>query len=181
MTAVEALRMAHAAGVELSVDQDDLVLDAPSEPPSAVLDMLRQHKRGVVELLRRGLRVRYCSWSAEDWQLFFDERAGIAEFDDGLSRAEAEVTAFTHCAAEWLNHNPMYSPPGHCFGCGGCEASHNPLLPVGIGSAGQVWLHSSCFSAWYAGRKAEAVAALATMGIRTATDLPDDFGKNGSG
>src|SRR5689334_3639999 len=181
MTAVEALRMAHAAGVELSVDQDDLVLDAPSEPPSAVLDMLRQHKRGVVELLRRELRVRYCSWSAEDWQLFFDERAGIAEFDDGLSRAEAEVTAFTHCVVEWLNHNPMYSPPGHCFGCGGCESSHNPLLPVGIGSAGQVWLHSGCCSAWYAGRKAEAVDALAGMRIIAPANFPDDFGKNGSG
>ena len=75
--------MAHAAGVALSVDHDDLVLDAPSEPPSVVLDLLRQHKAGVVTLLQRGLRVRYCRWSAEDWQLFFNERAGIAEFDGG--------------------------------------------------------------------------------------------------
>jgi hypothetical protein len=172
--------MAHAAGIDLAIDEDDLVLDAASEPPSAVLNMLRQHKAGVVELLRRGLRVRYCRWSAEEWRAFFDERAGIAEFDSGLSRAEAEVSAFTHCVAEWLNHNSVHSPPGHCFACGSCEASHNPLLPVGIGSAGEVWLHSGCCSAWYAGRKAEAVAALAAMGIKAPANLPNDFGKNGS-
>src|SRR4051794_26223168 len=99
MIAVEALRMAHAAGVDLSVDEHDLVLEALSEPPSAVLDMLRQHKAGIVILLQRGLRVRYCSWSAEDWRAFFDERAGIAEFDGRLSRAEAEASAFTYCVA----------------------------------------------------------------------------------
>ena len=100
MSAAEALRMAHAAGIDLAIDEGDLVLGAPSEPPSAVLDMLRQYKAGVVELLQRGVRVRYCRWSAEDWRAFFDERAGIAEFDGGLSRTEAEAGAFTHCVAE---------------------------------------------------------------------------------
>ena len=119
MSAAEALRMAHAAGIDLAIDEGDLVLGAPSEPPSAVLDLLRQYKAGIVELLQRGVRVRYCTWSAEDWRAFFGERAGIAEFDGGLSRAEAEACAFAHCLAEWLNHNSMYSPPGHCFDCGG--------------------------------------------------------------
>jgi hypothetical protein len=35
-------------------------------------------------------------WSAEDWQAFFDKRAGIAEFDGGLPRAQAEAQAFAH-------------------------------------------------------------------------------------
>ena len=179
MSAAEALRLAHAAGVKLSVEKDDLLLDAPSEPPSAVLQMLRQHKTGVLELLRRGLRVHHCGWAAEDWQLFYNERAGIAEFDGALSRAEAEASAFNHCFAEWLNHNPAYSPPGRCFGCGGDETAHNPLLPTGIGSAGQVWLHSDCSSAWYAGRKAEAIAALAAMGIAAPANLPNDVEENG--
>ena len=77
MSAIEALRMAHVAGVALSVDQDDLVLDAPSEPPAVVLDLLRQHKAGVVELLRRGLRVRYCRWSAEEWRAFSMSALGL--------------------------------------------------------------------------------------------------------
>jgi hypothetical protein len=56
MSATEALRMAHAAGIDLSIDGDDLVLEAPLEPPPAVLGMLRQHKAGVVKLLRPELQ-----------------------------------------------------------------------------------------------------------------------------
>ena len=92
--------MAHATGIDPSVDGDDLVLQALSEPPPASLDMLRQHKSDVVELLRRGLRVRYCKWSVADWRAFFDERAAIADFDGGLSRAEAESSTYAHCLAE---------------------------------------------------------------------------------
>ena len=52
--------------------------------------------------------------------------------------------------------------------------------PYGMESTGHAWLHSRCWPARYAGRKAEAVAALAAMGIAASVDLPDDFGKNGS-
>ena len=50
--------------------------------PLAILDLLSRHKPGIVALLRPGRD----GWSAEDWQAFFDERAGIAEFDGGLPR-----------------------------------------------------------------------------------------------
>jgi hypothetical protein len=43
------------------------------------------------------LRPRRDGWSADDWQAFFDERAGITEFDGGLSRAEAEAQALACC------------------------------------------------------------------------------------
>src|SRR3954452_9323214 len=119
------------------------------------LPAIRQSKAAIVRLLGP----RDNGWSAEEWLAFFDERAGIAEFNGGLSCAEAEASAYAHCLAEWLNHNPMRSPPGRCFGCGGYGASHNRLLPIGIGRSGEVWLHSGCSSAWYAGRKAEAVGA----------------------
>ena len=49
---------------------------------AAIIGLLRPDKDG---------------WSSWDWQLFFDERAGIAEFDGGLSRAAAEASAFTDC------------------------------------------------------------------------------------
>ena len=118
-------------------------------------------------------------WSAEDWRAFFDERAGIAEFDGGLSRAEAEVSAFTHCVAEWLNRNPMRSPPGRCFGCG----EYEPRMIISCPSASEVRARAGCIRVAfrrYAGRKAEAVAALAAIGIRAPANFPDDFGKNGS-
>ena len=54
MSAIEALRMAHVADIDLSVDADEPVPEAPSEPPPAILDTLRRRKAGAVELLRRG-------------------------------------------------------------------------------------------------------------------------------
>jgi hypothetical protein len=52
-----------------------------------VLDLLLRHKPAVVALLRSELNQS----STEDWQAYFDERAGIAEFDCGLSRQDAEA------------------------------------------------------------------------------------------
>lgn len=175
MSAVEALKAARAAGVELALDGDDLVLEAASAPPAAVLDTLSRHKAEIVVLLRpaeHGL-------STEDWQVLFDERAGIAEFDGGLPRLEAEARAFACCLVEWLNGNPARSPPGRCLECGGSEHPHDKLLPFGTEQTGHAWLHSLCWSTWHAARKAVAVAALAAMGIAPPTEFPDDFRKNG--
>ena len=115
MSAVQALKAARGAGVRVRIDGDALTLGADAAPPSAVLDLLSRHKAGVVALLRKGSD----GWSGEDWRTFFDERAGIAEFDGGLPRHKAEARAFACCVAEWLNRNPMRSPPGRCVGCGG--------------------------------------------------------------
>lgn len=104
-------------------------------------------------------------WSAADWQAFFAERAAIAEFSGGLPRAEAEARAFACCVAEWLNRYFVPASPGRCLGCGKANGAHEPLLPFGTDRIGFVWLHSRCWSAWSDGRKAEAVAALAVMGI----------------
>ena len=108
MSAIKALNAARAAGVALALDGDVLVLCAASEPPAAVLDAVSRHKAEIVALLRPGRD----GWSAEDWQAYFDERAGIFEFDGGLPRAEAEARAFECCVVEWLNRNPAYSPAG---------------------------------------------------------------------
>lgn len=175
MSAAEALKVARAAGIELGIDGNDLVLEVSAPPSSAVLDLLSRHKAGIVTLLRPGGD----GCSAEDWQVFFDERAGIAEFDGRLPRAKAKAQAVAYCVVEWLNRHPVCSAPGRCVGCGGVDRAHDPLLPFGTEASGHAWLHSRCWPAWYAGRKAEAVAALAAMGIATPTDLSNDFGKNG--
>ena len=118
-------------------------------------------------------------WSREDWQVFFEERAGIAEFDGGLPRLEAEARAFTCCVAEWLNRNPVRSSPYSCLRCGEADQGHDPLLPFGAETTGHAWLHSHCSSAWSAARHAEAVAALAATAIAAPTGFPNDFDKNG--
>ncbi len=169
MSAAEALKAARdAAGIRIGIDGDALVLEADAAPPPAVLDLLSRHKAGVVALLRTADD----GWSGEDWRAFFDERAGIAEFDGGLPRHEAEARAFACCVAEWLNRNPVRSPPGRCLGCGEAEHAHDPLLPFGTEPTGHAWLHSRCWSAWHAGRTAEAVAALSTFGIREMRTSP---------
>jgi hypothetical protein len=124
VNAVQALKAARAAGIRLSIDGDALMLEAAAAPPASMLDLLSLHKAGIVALLRP-----VNGWSGEDWLAFFDERAGIAEFDGGLPRAEAEARAFACCVVEWLNRNPVRSHPGRCLGCGGAERAHDPLLP----------------------------------------------------
>jgi hypothetical protein len=103
-------------------------LSAASAPPAAVIDALAQHKAEIVALLRRGRD----GWSGEDWLTFFDERAGIAEFDGGLPREAAEARALECCVLEWLDRNPIRSSPSGCLRCGGtapatsgCHAAPN--------------------------------------------------------
>jgi hypothetical protein len=160
MNAIDALKVAHAADIKIALDGDDLALTAASEPPTPVLDALTRHKREIVALLRPDPD----GWTA-DWQVYFDERSGIAEFDGGLTRADAETQAFQCCVVEWLNRNPVSSPPGRCLGCGGRENTTDRLLPYGTEQTGHAWLHSRCWEAWHANRKAKAVAILSlTLG-----------------
>jgi hypothetical protein len=161
VSAAEAIKAAQVAGIGLGIDGDALMLEAVTAPPPAVLGLLARHKAGIVALLRESEH----GWSGEDWIAYFDERAGIAEFDGGLARNQAEACAFACCVVEWLNRNPVRSPPGRCLGCGGSEHAHDNLLPFGTEQTSHAWLHSRCWPAWHAARKAEAIAALAAMGI----------------
>ncbi len=163
MSAVEALRLARENGIRLGIAGTDLILDADREPAPRVLEVIRRHKAGIVALLTAADG----DWSAEDWRGFFDERAGIAEHDGGLPRADAERQAFECCVVEWLWRNPPpASGPQRCAHCG------QPLgepgrdgLPFLTGDGGHTWLHSGCHGDWIAQRRAEAVAALAILGI----------------
>jgi hypothetical protein len=161
MSAAEALKAARAAGIRIGIDGDALTLEAATAPPPALLDLLSHHKASVIALLHTGSD----GWSGEDWLAFFDERAGIAEFDGGLFRKQAEARAFACCVVEWLNRNPARSSPGRCLGCGQAEHPHDPLLPFCTEATGHAWLHSQCWPAWHTTRRAEAIAALAAMGI----------------
>ena len=175
MTAVEAVRIARNAGVKIAVDGNDLVLDAEQEPSAEVLNALRRHKAEIRALLT----ARSGDWSVEDWQAFYDERVGIAEFDGGLLREDAEWQTFNHCVVEWLNRNPASSPPGHCAACGLADRDGDVVVPYGIDGHGHAWLHPACWRGWYQGRKATAVTALVAMGIQVPAKFPKDFGKNG--
>jgi hypothetical protein len=112
MSATEAIRAARTAGVRLTPDGEDLLLDAPSPPSTAVIDQLSRHKAEVLKLLQPAGN----GWSAADWHAFFDERAGIAEFDGGLSRLEADDHAFACSVNEWKTTSTYtVVTPSSCF------------------------------------------------------------------
>ena len=160
MSAAEALKAARAVGIHLEVDGDDLLLEASARPPTAILEVLSQHKAEIVAVLRPGRD----GWSAEDWQAFFDERAGIMEFDGRLSRTEAEAQALACCIVEWLNRNPTPSAPGRCAWCGQAESRDGGVLPYGTEPGTHIWLHAECWPAWHQVRRSQATEALMRMG-----------------
>jgi hypothetical protein len=102
------------------------------------------------------------SWDAEDWRAWYDERAGILEFDAGLPRPEAEARAYQAALIHWLDRNPARSPANVCAHCGGGAGPERPLLPFG---AGDVSLHTQCWPEWHERRRRDATAALAAMEI----------------
>lgn len=104
------------------------------------------------------------SWDTTDWQTFFDERAGVAEYDGGLSRPDAESMAYEACISHWLNKNP----PAHSVmnACPQCSQPAETNAVAGkYGNGGHIWLHDKCHVPWLVRRRQEAVAALAATSI----------------
>ncbi len=180
MSAVEALRMARENGVRLGVAGGDLILNADREPAPGVLETIRRHKAGIVALLTAPVG----DWTAEDWQTFFDERAGIAEFDGGQTRANGEAVAFECCIVEWLNRHPERSDPDRCAWCEKPDRDGHAVVPFGTESHGHSWLHPECWNPWHENRREGARQALAAMGLETlpkgskGSAFPKDFEKN---
>jgi len=73
MSAAEAVMEARAAGIQLGLDGDDLVLEAAAPPSPAVLELLFRHKPAIVVWLRPGAD----GWSAEDWQGILTSAPGL--------------------------------------------------------------------------------------------------------
>ena len=169
MSATEALRAAHAAGVTVMFDGEGLLLEANAEPPQAVLEVLARHKLSILALLRSGQD----GWTAKDWRARYDERAGFLEHDGRLLRVEAEFQAFDCCVIEWLNQHPTPSQSGRCAWCGKPETPSAVVVPFGTEPGTHAWLHAECWPAWYQRRRAEADMALRRMGIAPGGSLGD--------
>ncbi len=161
MSAAAALRIARENSIHIAVAGADLILDSEREPAPRVLETIRRHKASIVALLTE----EEGNWTAEDWRAFYEERAGIAEFDGGQTRAEAEARAFEHCVGEWLNQHPEPSDPGHCAWFGAAETSGARVVPYGTSPAGHAWVHPGCWDAWYQARHRKVASALKGAGI----------------
>lgn len=133
--------------------------------------ILRPHKPAIVALLQAASEP-VAAWDAADWTAYFDERAGVAEFDGCLPRREAEQQAWRGCIAEWLCQNHTATEPGECAWCGRGDLAGRALLPFGDEVHGEAWFHSECWPQWWARRHEDAIEALAAMGIHEGSAKP---------
>ena len=160
MNAAQVICDARQHNVQIHVEGTDLVLEADAEPPQSLLEAVHHHKKGIIRHLKASN-----NWTAEDWRAFFDERAGIAEFDGGASRPNAEARAFECCVVEWLNLHPEPSDPGQCAWCGKSQVESSVVVPFGTKDLGHTWLHPECWDGWHRKRRAKAEEALTAMGL----------------
>ena len=166
MNANEIIEAAKCANVSLSIAVSGNVSATGRRfDVEQLLPVIQQNKAAVLRELRQVAK----KWTPYDWQEYFDERAGLAEFGGGLSRDEAEARAFSCCVGEWLYQNPVRSPRGECAYC---DQSKGRALPYLTGYAmqnpGHTWLHSECSDAWHLERKNDAINSLNRMGITIA-------------
>jgi hypothetical protein len=194
MQAVDVLLLARDHDVQVELYGDRLRMTAPRKPPDDLLAELRQHKAEIVAFLSRtqgwtaaaaikaGRQFEFVSgklsaaaaspaesgkpspFDAADYRMLFDERVAILEFDGGLTRSDAETKAIEYCVTEWLNRHPSSSPAGHCVWCSNPESAGAGVVPFGVGER-HTWLHPHCWPAWYRRRRADALAALGSLGI----------------
>jgi hypothetical protein len=78
MSAAHALKAARDAGIDMSVDGDDLLLAASEAPPIQVLDQIREHKAEILAAVRD-------EGKNEPDEYFCEECGAQASFGYGVS------------------------------------------------------------------------------------------------
>ena len=160
----DIIAQVRAAGGQVMMIEGRLKVRAPLPLPDKLVAELRLNKADVMAFLQD----RKVAWTPEDWRVFFDERAGIAEHNGGLPRPDAERRAFECCVVELLWRNPPpTSGPERCAHCDNGLGEYDGV-PFLTGDGGHVWLHSGCHGEWMAHRRQVATETLMRMGIRLA-------------
>jgi hypothetical protein len=54
MNAAEVVKEAAAAGIQIAIEGDGLLLEATAPPPKAIVELITQHKPEIINLLRSG-------------------------------------------------------------------------------------------------------------------------------
>jgi hypothetical protein len=54
MNAAEVIKEAAAAGIQIAIEGDGLLLEATEQPPKAIIELITQHKPEIINLLRSG-------------------------------------------------------------------------------------------------------------------------------
>ena len=85
----------------------------------------------------------------------------------GRRISKAERRAFEAAVINWMNSNAPVNPdPNRCAACGkSLGRIGQNSVPVLSGNGAHIWLHHGCHGDWMAQRRAEAVQALAGLGL----------------
>ena len=167
MSALLALKAARAAGLTFHIEGEHLVVEGPCAPAAEVIEAISKHKAEILDLLRHDA----ASWSPEDWQALFDERAAVLEYDGGLGRLDAELWAFEDCVDHWLaTHPPVANGDGCCLCCGTPISSmEQSIVMVSCAQAHTRRLHAGCAPRWKNLRRWDARTALRWL-LKTTED-----------
>jgi hypothetical protein len=171
MNASSIIVRIRATGGEIALTKEGIKLKVPASLRDEAVAEIAAHKEAIKLELKSDLGD---IWDANDYRAFFDERAGITEFDGGLTRGQAEAKAFESCVVEWLNQHPERSYPGICASCSRPEQNNAPVIPFGIRAHAHTWLHPECWHGWQQQRRTEAIASLADLGIAAPVSPPKD-------
>ena len=163
--AAKLIDQVHAAGGEMKLRDGHFKLIVTKPMPGSLVAALRENKAAIIVELGCCPEVLKAEWIPDDWQVFFDERVGIAEFDGGQTRDKAESLAFEACITEWLNRHLKRTDPGLCAWCNKPDHVGHAIVPFWADPHEHTWLHPECWNAWYQNRRAQAENALTAPGL----------------
>jgi hypothetical protein len=89
MNAAEVIKEAAAAGIQIAIEGDGLLLEATEQPPKAIIELITQHKPEIINLLRSGPAEARVSWL--DIEVAVENEAGRHRiWRDELTRRAAD-------------------------------------------------------------------------------------------
>jgi hypothetical protein len=163
MTPVEALVMAEAAGVVVSLYGDRLKIGSHGEAPAVVIDALRVAKPQIITLLTPDASGAN---GIEYWRVFNERFANRTAH--GVEPELARLEAFDRALSEWLKRSfdliDATTDPNRCAHCG--KAGDDALLPMGPNAHGwHAWIHDQCHEPWRKTRQMKALTALSAYDL----------------
>jgi hypothetical protein len=159
VSAYDLLHELKLKDITVETDGPNLVVDGPAgELSDALVERLRAAKKELLDALSG--TASSSDWNHYDWQMYFEERAAIREYDGEIGRVEAQSLAYDDTVQHWLCLHP---PPTHarqtCVYCDQEEGPTDPLLSL-LTSGRRVSVHQRCWEPWSGYRKAQAEEAL---------------------
>jgi hypothetical protein len=131
VTLDDALKLARDYGVRVTLDGDDLSLEADMAPPADLVAALKAAKSVIVGELR------------------------LRQALERQRREEVERRDITR----WINNHFISSPPGRCIHCGGDPRANDRFVLIFVGSD-RADVHAACHPLWLAERERAARSAL---------------------